>query len=75
MLVEGETLALLWSPRGAVNCRVRRGVSELAGVMSVLTRKVSVISRTVRQMRVLMRRGLNSVIEPDYLGWIIYGKC
>ena len=49
-------------------------VSGLAGVTSVPTRKISAIYSTVHLMKVNTRRSLNSVIEPDYLGWIISGR-
>lgn len=62
-----------WSPRGALNGRARRGVWGLASVMSA-PRKIPSIYSTVHQTKANTRRSLRSVIEPDYLGWIIYGK-
>lgn len=73
MLVEGEIPFLPGVSKGSYDCSARWGVSGLAGVMLVLTRKISAIYSTVHLMKV-STRSLSSVIEPDYLGWIITGE-
>lgn len=60
------------SSRGAMNFSAKWGVPGLTGVVSVLTKKPQ--PWIVHLLKASTRRSLNSVIEPDYQGWIISGK-